>query len=132
MEPVIVARTPGTLVSQYIRTLAIAKSENKDPRSVAERNGWYEVKAAVSAMNTAGGDSALSQPIQWDYAAMLRPRTIVGKFGTNGIPALRRVPFRTRMLQQTSGATSYWTGEGAGKPVVVSGFTQTVMPPTKT
>ena len=42
---------------------------------------------------------------------------IIGKFGTNGIPALRRVPFNVRILGQTSGGDAYWVGEGAPKPV---------------
>jgi hypothetical protein len=34
------------------------------------------------------------------FIEFLRPRTIVGKFGTGGVPSLRRVPFNVRVSGQ--------------------------------
>jgi len=51
--------------------------------------------------------------------------TIVGKFGTNGIPSLRRVPFNVRILGQTSGGSGYWVGQAAPKPVTKFDFAAT-------
>jgi HK97 family phage major capsid protein/HK97 family phage prohead protease len=57
-----------------------------------------------------------------EFIDYLRPMTILGKFGTNGIPSLRRVPFNVRLLGQTSGGDAYWVGEGAPKPVTKFDF----------
>ena len=60
-----------------------------------------------------------------DFVEDLRPQTIVGKFGTGGIPALRRVPFNIRILGQTSGGSGYWVGQAAPKPVTKFDFAAT-------
>jgi HK97 family phage major capsid protein len=52
-----------------------------------------------------------------DFIEFLRPRTIVGKFGTDGIPSLRRVPFNVRVSGMSAGLTGYWVGEGLPVPV---------------
>lgn len=66
-----------------------------------------------------------------DFVEWLRPMTILGKFGTNGIPGLRRVPFRTALITQTSGMTGYWVGEGQPKPLTSAAFSRTTMEPLK-
>ena len=66
-----------------------------------------------------------------DFVEWLRPQTIIGRFGANGVPGLTRVPFRTPLITQTSGATGYWVGEGAGKPVTNFDATRTTMTPLK-
>lgn len=60
-----------------------------------------------------------------DFVEFLRPQTIIGKFGTNGIPSLRRVPFNVRILGQTSGGSGYWVGQAAPKPVTKFDFAAT-------
>ena len=60
-----------------------------------------------------------------DFVEFLRPQTIIGKFGTNGIPSLRRVPFNVRILGQTSGGSGYWVGQAAPKPVTKFDFAPT-------
>jgi HK97 family phage major capsid protein/HK97 family phage prohead protease len=75
-------------------------------------------KSAVEAGGTATWGSFLvgdETSVFADFAEFLRPMTILGKFGTGGIPALRRVPFRTPLLLQTGGGDAYWTREGGGK-----------------
>jgi HK97 family phage major capsid protein/HK97 family phage prohead protease len=62
-----------------------------------------------------------------DFAAYLRPMTIVGKFGNGGVPSLRRVPFRTPLIGQTGGGQAYWVGEGAPKPLTAFDFTRTTL-----
>ena len=57
--------------------------------------------------------------------------TIIGQFGTNGVPALRRVPFRTILASQTAGTTGYWVGEGQPKPVSKPTFGSTYLLPYK-
>ena len=62
-----------------------------------------------------------------DFAEFLRPMTIVGRFGNGGIPSLRQVPFRTRLLGQTGGGAAYWVGEGKPKPLTAFDFTGTTL-----
>lgn len=66
-----------------------------------------------------------------DFVDFLRPMTILGKFGNNGVPSLRRVPFRTRLLTQTGGGEGYWVGEGKPKPLTNFNFTGTTLSPLK-
>lgn len=60
-----------------------------------------------------------------DFIEYLRPRTILGQFGTNGIPSLNRIPFNVRIAGQTTGGNAYWVGEGAPKPLTQFDFNAT-------
>lgn len=79
------------------------------------------MKAAVEAGTTL--DATFAAPLvdyqnfAGDFVEFLRPRTIIGQFGQNGVPSLNRIPFNVRIAGQTSGGTAYWTGEGAPKPL---------------
>lgn len=66
-----------------------------------------------------------------DFVEYLRPQTILGKFGTNGIPSLRRIPFRVPLISQTAGGEGYWVGEGKGKPLTKFDFARTTLEPLK-
>lgn len=66
-----------------------------------------------------------------DFVAYLRPMTILGKFGANGIPPLRRIPFRTPLISQTAGGEGYWVGEGKAKPLTSFDFSRTTLEPLK-
>lgn len=66
-----------------------------------------------------------------DFVEYLRPQTILGKFGQNGIPSLRRVPFRVPLISQTAGGAGAWVGEGKAKPVTSFDFTRTTLEPLK-
>lgn len=66
-----------------------------------------------------------------DFVSYLRPMTILGKFGQNGIPALRRIPFRVALIGQTAGGEGYWTGEGKAKGVTSFDFSRTSLEPLK-
>jgi HK97 family phage major capsid protein len=66
-----------------------------------------------------------------DFVEFLRPQTIVGKFGTNGVPSLRRVPFNISINGQTTGGSGYWVGQGAPKPVTKFDFARTTLGFTK-
>lgn len=66
-----------------------------------------------------------------DFVEYLRPQTILGKFGSNGIPSLRRIPFRVPLVSQTAGGEGYWVGEGKGKPLTSFDFSRTTLEPLK-
>jgi HK97 family phage prohead protease len=65
------------------------------------------------------------------FLEYLRPRTILGRFGTNGIPSLRSVPFRVPIVTQTGAGAGYWVGEAAAKPLTSFAFTRTTLLPLK-
>ena len=94
------------------------------------------LKAAVAAGNTTDGTWAsplvnASGAIAADFAEFLRPMSIVGRFGTGGIPSLRRVPFRLPLVGQTSGGAGYWVGEENAKPLTKFDFSSTNLVPLK-
>lgn len=66
-----------------------------------------------------------------DFVEYLRPQTILGKFGKDGIPGLRQVPFREPLISQTGGGAAYWVGEGKGKPLTSFDFDRTTLVPLK-
>lgn len=80
------------------------------------------LKAAISSGSTtdenwAGPLFETYQSFAGEFVEFLRPQTIIGKFGKNGIPSLRRVPFNISFPTQTSGGEGYWVGEGKAKPL---------------
>lgn len=89
----------------------------------------YALKAAVAAGTTT--DPTWASPLveynefAGDFVEYLRPRTIIGQFGQNGIPALRSIPFNVHIKGQTSGGNGYWVGEGKPKPLTKFDFNDT-------
>jgi hypothetical protein len=105
-------------------------------KSLADRGFMSIEKAEVPAGSTLAdswaedlvGDTTSAFA---DFVEYLRPQTILGKFGTNGIPSLRRVPFRTPLISQTGGGAGYWVGEGKAKPLTSFDFARTTLEPLK-
>lgn len=83
-------------------------------------------KAAVAGATTTdatwAGALVEYQLYSQDFIDYLRPLTIIGKFGQNGIPALNRVPFNIEVPRQTSGGTGFWVGQGAPAPLTKFDF----------
>lgn len=132
----------GLAVARYARYLGLAKGNIMLAEQMAKQNSREHpqvvemVKAAVVAGTTTG--STWAQPLVpqeggafADFLEYLRPRTIVGQFGSGSIPSLRRIPFRVRLLEQTSGGAAYWTGEGAGKGLTKFDFDSRTLEPLK-
>src|SRR5262245_59171360 len=94
-------------------------------------------KANVPAGSTISGNwaanliGAESGGVVADFVEFLRKQTILGRFGTGGVPALRSVPFRTPLITQTGGGAGYWVGEGKAKPLTSLNFTRTTLAPLK-
>lgn len=134
---------PGVMFARLARVKALAKLDGESVRTVArelygEDSPVYGavVKAAVSAANTgnsnwAGALVSDEGGIFADFVEYLRPRTILGRFGANGVPALRRVPFRVPLVGQTSGGAGYWVGEGKAKPLTSWQYGKTTLEPLK-
>jgi len=90
------------------------------------RIAQYLAKANVPAANTIDQTwaGALVSPtnLATEFLEFVRPATVLGKFGMNGVPSLRRVPFNIRITGQTAGGTGYWVGQGAAKPLTKAAF----------
>lgn len=122
----------GRAQGSYLGALQIADSAG-DSLDGRVKNVLKAAVAAGSTSNTtwAGNLVGDETSVYADFIEYLRPQTILGKFGTNGIPSLRNVPFRTPLIGQTSGGAGYWVGEGQGKPLTKFDFSRTTLDPLK-
>lgn len=129
---------PGIQFARFARCMILGKKTHSNPIDIAkqlygERDPHIMEmvqKANISAVNTTT-DSALfgNEVGVADYVEFLRNQTIVGKFGQNGIPGLRRVPFYYPVVTQATGGTAYWVAEGAAKPMTKPTWTRTELTP---
>lgn len=129
----------GIEFARLAKVKALAHLDHLNVREVAkslygEDSPVYGLvtKATVVAGSSASGNWAEDlagdeTSVYADFVEYLRPRTIVGRFGQNGIPSLRRVPFRTPLIGQTGGGQAYWVGEGAPKPLTAFDFSRTTL-----
>jgi HK97 family phage major capsid protein/HK97 family phage prohead protease len=123
---------PGIEFARYAMCLMTARGNPDTALKIAEARYpdmariHGTLKAAVAAGSTT--DPLWAAPLvdyqqfAGDFIEFLRPMTIVGKFGTNGIPSLRRVPFNIQVPAQISGGDAYWVGEGRPKPLTNFSF----------
>lgn len=133
----------GIAFARFAKVKALSRLDGEIPREVArslygENSQVYGmfVKAAVAAGTTT--DDTWAGPLVGeetsafaDFVEYLRPQTILGRFGSDGIPALRRVPFRTALVGQTSGGDGYWVGEGKAKPLTKFDYSRRSLEPLK-
>lgn len=138
---------PGIAFARAAKCLALGHLEHRDAIGIAKAlyDGQDSVIAATQRLVTkAEVAAATTSQTTWaaplvgdetsvfaDFVAYLRPQTILGRFGTNGIPSLRNVPFRTPLIGQTSGGDGYWVGEGNAKPLTKFDFSRTTLEPLK-
>ncbi len=127
---------PGINFARYAMCMGMARGNPYEAKQLAKDNYGddgqiliklidLQQKGAIGAANaqTAGWASELvPYNIMDDFIEFLRPRTILGKFGTtvNGTtyPSLRKVPFNTRVSGFSSGTSAAWVGEGL--PILLS------------
>lgn len=133
---------PGVRMARVVKCLGRAQGNRSEALEIAK--SLYQndesvvnvMKAAVAAGTTSNttwvgnlvGDET---SVYADFIEYLRPMTILGKFGTDGIPSLRNVPFRVALVGQTSGGAGYWVGEGNAKPLTKFDFSRTTLEPLK-
>ena len=133
---------PGIEFARLAKVRAVARLDNERPLDVAKQmygedsNVFGLVKAAVVAGSTASGNWAANlvgdeTGAFADFVEYLRPATILGRFGQNGVPNLRTVPFREPLISQTGGGAAYWVGEGKPKPLTSFNFSRTTLEPLK-
>lgn len=116
---------PGIGFARYAMCIALGKNSRMDALEIARHAYPHEqalhelLKAPIVPGTTGNTYAPLLQYTDWmgDFVEYLRPGTILGKFGTNGIPNLRRVPPNVRIMTQTAGGSAYWVGQGTPKPL---------------
>lgn len=126
----------GVAFAQYVRMLGLAKGNTMYAADLAKSAGSSidqrvlgAFKAAVPAANTQdpnwAGNLVHQGGIVADFVEFLRPQTIIGRFGSDSIPALRNVPADVPIDIQTSGGNAQWTGEGKAKPLTKWSYDKT-------
>lgn len=138
---------PGIAFARAAKCLALGHLEHRDAISIAKSlySGQESViKATARLVTKAAVAPATTTDATWagaligeegnvfaDFVEYLRPQTILGRFGQNGIPSLRRQSFRVPFIGQTTGGEGYWVGEGQAKPLTKFDFTRTTLEPLK-
>jgi len=133
---------PGVRLARLVKVRAVSRLEIEPMADVAERmygrdsEVYAAVKAPVAPGTTVSGNwgaaligdetSAFS-----DFVEFLRPQTIVGRFGTGGIPSLRATSFRSPLISQTGGGQGHWVGEAKPKPLTAFNFARETLEPLK-
>lgn len=127
----------GIRFARYVMCLAQAKGNIHMAKEIAATQLKDDdvvntvLKAAVAAGTTTdaawAGNLVEHRDLTTDFLEWLRPRTIIGRFGRDGIPALRRVPFNIHIKGQSAAAAAGWVGEGYAKPVTRMGFSDTYL-----
>lgn len=114
------------LQRHYPRHPGIPLLQRSAHHGITIEKALFQQKAAVAAGTTLDSDWAAPlvdyNTFTGDFVEYLRPRTIIGQFGMNGVPDLNRIPFNVSIKGQTVGGTGYWVGEGKPKPVTAFGF----------
>jgi HK97 family phage major capsid protein/HK97 family phage prohead protease len=127
---------PGIAFARVAMCMAMARGNEYHAMQLAKDNygdasadlvkmiEWHQRAAVGAAATTTVGWAQELVPynLMNDFIDFLRPRTILGKFGTtvNGTtyPDLQRVPFNTRVSGFSAGTTAAWVGEGL--PILLS------------
>jgi hypothetical protein len=117
-----------------INPIDLAKQEygERDPHIVemVTKSLNLSTKANIPAVNTTTDAALIGNEGGFaDYVEFLRNQTIVGRFGQNGVPSMRRVPFYFPVVTQATGGTAYWPGEGNAKPMTKPTWTRTELTP---
>jgi len=123
---------PGIGFAKFALAMYAGKGDISSAKAFAENKFADDIrlqgimKAAVAAGTTTdptwAGNLVDYTNLSSEFVDFLRPRTIVGQFGVNGVPSLRRVPFNVRIPGKTSAGRASWVGEGYRKPVTKSGY----------
>ena len=134
---------PGIAVARIARAKAVATVKGMTQREAAaslygeasSTYGYFAKAAVAPALTTsdawAGNLVGDETSVFADFVEYLRPQTILGRFGANGVPSLRNVGFRVPLIGQTSGGAGYWVGEGQAKPLTKFDFSRTTLEPLK-
>lgn len=122
----------GLTATRYLKALAASGGDFMAAAAYASSQNWKNTpdvipafKAAMGALNTTD-EAALLGAVGYDFAEFLRGQSVIGK-----LLGLQRVPFRTRLLAQSTGTSAYFVGESQPKPISRADFTGQSLPLAK-
>lgn len=122
----------GMTSTRFLKVRAAANDDLIAAIALASSQNWKNtpdvipaLKAAMGVLNTTD-EAALLGAVGYDFAEFLRGQTVLGK-----LLGLQRVPFRTRLLAQSSGTSAHFVGEANPKPVSRADFTGENLPLAK-
>jgi hypothetical protein len=135
---------PGIQFTRLVKVKMAARLTAESPLVMAQRMygadsdtvGIIRKANEVVAGTTLSGNWA-ADLVSAEGAALaafleyLRPATILGKFGTGGIPSLTRIDFYSPYVTQTGGGAAYWVGEGKPKPLTAFDYDRSTLTPLK-
>jgi HK97 family phage major capsid protein len=122
-NPLIVSSLPrGTGFTRFAIALCRAKGDIMNAAEIAQHS-WRDTPAVGMVLRSAAAagtttDSAWAEPLVeyqamvGEFVALLRPATIIGR-----LSGVRRVPFDTKFLSQSAGASVGWVGQGMATAV---------------
>jgi HK97 family phage prohead protease len=135
---------PGIGYARLVKVKMAAKLTGDSPLQMAQR--MYGGDSEVAAIITKANEVVAGTTISGNWAAdlvsaegaavaafleYLRPATILGKFGTSGVPNLSRIDFYTPYVIETGAGTAYWVGEGKPKPLTAFDYDRSTLTPLK-
>jgi HK97 family phage prohead protease/HK97 family phage major capsid protein len=131
-DPTMALRLAETHYPQQMRAITVMKAARDvgmEPHRFIAQLAETATKAAVAAGTTTQATWAAPlveyNQFAGDFIEYLRARTIIGRFGRDGIPDLNRIPFNVHIRGQTSGGSASWVGQGKAKPVTKFDFNDT-------
>ena len=133
---------PGIEFARY--AIAIASSKGNPMLALEIAKQRYPDQARVHNVLKAAVAAGTTTHVTWasplapvdtgfmgDFVDFLRPATIIGKFGQNGIPGLHSIPFNVSIPGQTSGGAGYWHGQGQATGLTKFAFERNTLGFTK-
>jgi HK97 family phage prohead protease len=135
---------PGIGYARLVKVKMAARLEGESPLVMAKKmyGPDSDVVGIITKANEVVAGTTLSGNWAYDLVSQegaavaafldyLRPQTILGRFGTGGIPGLTRLDFYRPYVTQTGGGAAYWVGEGKPKPLTAFDFDRSTLTPLK-
>lgn len=135
---------PGIAYARLVKVKMAARLSAESPLLMAQR--MYGPDSETVGIITKANEVVAGTTISGNWAAdlvsaegaavasfleYLRPQTILGRFGQDGIPSLTALDFYTPYVIETGGGAAYWVGEGKPKPLTAFDYDRSTLTPLK-
>jgi len=134
----------GIAYAQLVKVKMAARLDGESPLIMARKMYGPDshVVGIITKANEVVAGTTLSGNWAYDLVSQegaavaafleyLRPATILGKFGMDGVPSLTRLDFYSPYVIETGGGAAYWVGEGKPKPLTAFDYDRSTLTPLK-